>query len=162
MKKLISSLFILSIILTSCGPSAIKFNDAVVDIQELANKDYENATGMILENIENEDYSALPTSVKNGVDSLSFRIETVKKLEIPSGGEEFHSKAVKYFETLIDAVKAYEKYTILSNEEVTEEAIEAVHEDVTAKEDAFDTAFNEFATAQKAFAAEKNFKLEYK
>jgi len=162
MKKLLFSLFALTLLLTSCGPDPIKYNDTLVDILEKANADYESIDGMFSDLIDAEKYGELGTVSKTPIDSLNARIETIKNLELPSGAENFRDAVIKYVESLIGAAKAYDGFAIMEKDDVSTDEIQAVTDNLEKMQEEFDKTFVIVTETQKEFAKKKGFTLDKK
>lgn len=100
MKKLLFAVFATSFLLMSCGgPSAVEFNDAIVN-EEVKLSSY-------LEDIGTKLGEAISTSseadIKSLSDSLISKVDQsvafVNNLKTPSGGEKFKEAAIAYFES---------------------------------------------------------------
>ncbi|NDW17848.1 hypothetical protein D0T53_02815 [Dysgonomonas sp. 216] len=159
MKKLLFTLFATALLLTSCGPDPVKFNDSMVSLMTKAQKDYESVHESYEKLLEEEKYDQMGTISKSAVDSLNVRLEAVKKLEVPSNGEEFQAASISFIEALIAAAKEYDKLEIMGKEDATNEEIQAAVDAIEAKDDAVDSAFDSVTSMQKEFAKKKNIEL---
>lgn len=162
MKHLIFFTLALSLIFSSCGPSVRHFNDAVVDNLDAAVDDYNGLSDALDKDFDDDNYDNIKSTVSNVVDSLTKRLDNIKMLQIPSGGEDFQARTVDYIETLINAAKTFEGYSIMSNEEVTTEELEEIGRITEEAEKDFNTKFANVQKAQEQFAAAKKLRLEDK
>ncbi|GAB6007928.1 LIC11966 family surface protein [Dysgonomonas reticulitermitis] len=159
MKKVLFSLVVVMLILTSCGADAVKFNDSIIKEQTSmfsAIEDYSNKLSQAATNNSFAEIKAVSDSLLTKLDKS---IEVIKGLNTPSGGEKFKEAAIDYFESAKKIITLGEKASSLGNEPTEEQATAFYEEynnvvkDVTEKEAAL-------LAVQKEFAKEKNMKLQ--
>lgn len=160
MKKLLFSFITLAILLTSCGPDPVKYNDTLVDYSKKAIENYDLIAESLNEANESDDYSKMANISQAVVDSINMRIDAIKALETPSGAEDFQKAVVKYLEALTDVAKAYSGFTILDDENVTDEQVTGVVSTIEEKDKVLADLIQEVNDAQVAFAKAKNFELK--
>jgi hypothetical protein len=158
MKKISAILLTLALVLTSCGPDAVKFNDTLVDCTDKAHKQIETLTDNLNNALDSEDYTSIAPSAKSTIDSLNIYIETANKLEVPKGGEDFKASVVAYLQSLVAGCESYSAYSTIT-EETTDEQFNAINSAVEQTEEAQDKLFNDLTAKQKAFAKANNMDL---
>lgn len=153
MKKLLFSIFAVTLLLTSCGGAdPVKFNDTIVNEQmKLATYATEYGTKLGVA-IATNSYA----DMKVTTDSLNTRIDrsisVIKDLKTPSNGEKFKEAAITYFESMkkIGTIG-------ISSDSVDVEKVMADFQSIEAEVTKHENAFLE---AQKEFAKDKNMQLK--
>lgn len=158
MQKLLFSLFTLTIIVgfTSCGISAVDFNDKLVDSQKAVIADYDRLTSSI------EQDSIDIVAVKLQGDSILARIDDeiskIKAIEAPKNGEDFKASAIAAFEAYRKIIEVEIK-GISFNEESNPDEYNAYVEEYTKVTEEGATAEDNFLSKQKEYAKANNVQL---
>lgn len=159
MKKVLFSLFAVTLILTSCGADAVKFNDTIVKEQsalEAPFTEYVSKLGQAIATNTVADIKPLRDSLLAKIDKS---IEDINALSTPSGGEKLKETAIVCFESYKKIIAMGDKAASLGSEPA-EEQITAFYTEYSNIEKEVTEKENTFLAVQKEFAKEKNMKLQ--
>lgn len=159
MKKVLFSLLALTLVFASCGgPSPVAFNDALVKantaIGDISNT-YQND---LTQAINSESFENIAVLTDSALAKIDAELEIVRALEVPKGGDEFKSAALKSYENFRALVEAGKKFSTLTAES-TQEDFEKIEKEYDGKFDEYSKSFDELSKAQMEYAKEAGYKV---
>lgn len=160
MKKLLLLLLPLSLILTSCGPDPIKYNDSLVDYYKIAQNRLTKFIDIASEDMDSGDFSNLKEHATTTTDSLKLDIDKINKLDKPSGSEEFHNSMISCMDALISYVNTIGDQYSQVTDSTTDKEFEDMDNAVNKSLEVSELKDKEMIEAQKKFAKLKKFDLK--
>lgn len=159
MKKILFSFLAVLLVLTSCGPDPVKFNNTITkanatitEISVSYDSDLSNA-------VSNGNFAAIAAKTDSALAKIDAEITIVKALDIPKGGDKFKEAALKTYESLRGVVEAGKGFATLTQESAIED-VTKLQETYQAKVDEYSKSFQDLATAQMEYAAEAGYQVK--
>ena len=159
MKKILFSLLSVLFILTSCGPDAVKFNDAIAKANEAITEVSVSYDGDLTDAIDNENFTAIAAKTDSALAKIDAEITIVKGLDVPKGGDKFKEAALKTYESLRSVVEAGKGFATLTKESAIED-VTILQEAYQTKVDEYAKSFQELTTAQAEYAMESGYQVK--
>lgn len=160
MKKVLFSLFALSLLIVSCGgPSPVKFNDALVKANTAIGDISATYQNDLTQAISSESFENIAVLTDSALAKIDTELEVVKALEAPKGGETFKDAALKSYESFRALVETGKKFSTLTKES-TEEDFDKIEKEYGGQFDTYSKSFDELSKAQMDYAKEAGYKVE--
>lgn len=159
MKRILFSLLTVLFVLTSCGPDAVKFNDAIAKANVAITEVSVSYDGDLTNAVNNEDFASIAAKTDSALAKIDAEITIVKALDVPKGGDKFKEAALKTYESLRGVVEAGKGFATLTKESAIED-VNKLQETYQAKVDEYSKSFQELAVAQAQYAAEAGYQVK--
>ena len=163
MKKIfLSTLVVLGLTFTSCGPSqkdALKYNDEVVAIQKALTPIHE----AFIDQLDGHNIDSLKYAHGKFSESAKLSLETCEKMQPFGDKREYLDAAISYFKAvqgLADSEgKSMVEIMCKDSAQVTEADVDKVNEYASKFDSEYEKALGNVQKAQEAFAKEWKFDL---
>ncbi|GAB6121819.1 hypothetical protein [Dysgonomonas termitidis] len=159
MKKNLFYLLTVLFILSSCGPDAVKFNDAIAKANAAITEMSVSYDGDLTNAVNNEDFASIAAKTDSALAKIDAEITIVKALDVPKGGDKFKEAALKTYESLRGVVEAGKGFAALTKESAIED-MDKLQETYQAKVDEYSKSFEDLATAQMEYASEAGYQVK--
>jgi hypothetical protein len=159
MKKNLFYLLTVLFILSSCGPDAVKFNDAIAKANAAITEVSVSYDGDLTNAVNNEDFASIAAKTDSALAKIDAEITIVKALDVPKGGDKFKEAALKTYESLRGVVEAGKGLAALTKESAIED-MDKLQETYQAKVDEYSKSFEDLATAQMEYASEAGYQVK--
>lgn len=160
MKKILFSLFALTLILVSCGgASPTAFNDSIVKAHTNLSQIGTSYIGSLSSAVSAGTYDIIVAQTDSALVKIDVELETVKALEVPKGGDAYKEAAVKACESLRDFIASGKDFSSLTKESSVEE-YNKVSEGYEAKMKVYTADIEALTKAQVAYAKESGYKVQ--
>ncbi|WP_165025992.1 hypothetical protein [Dysgonomonas sp. ZJ279] len=160
MKKVLFSLVVAVAAFTSCsnGPSAIEFNDAIVNANAKIAQQQIEYDSKLTNAIESDSYSALKVENDSALARVDREIAIIKEMGTAKGGEAFKESALTTFDAVRKLIEVGGKFSTLT-ENSTEEDFNKLIEEYNAQMNDYSTKVDAMGGIQAAFAKDQNYDL---
>jgi len=160
MKKLLFSLLVVGLILTSCGgTSPTKFNEAIVKANTTISEVGNSYMTTLSSAVSTNSYEGIAAATDSALVKIDAELDIVKALEVPKGGDAYKDAAVKAYESLRSFVESGKKFSTLTPESSVGD-MNKVSEEYEAKMKEYTDNFTALTKAQSEYAKEVGYKVQ--
>jgi hypothetical protein len=131
----------------------------LVSLKEKADEDFASMNKFLNIAIEEKEYSIINYLATTAIDSLNVRIGLLKQMDVPSFTDKFKQTTIHYTQSLVNVLKTYKSYAILSDSLITKQQLDSIREMIRRAECTTDSIQTILIGVQRDFAREKNLKL---
>ncbi len=144
-------------LLTSCGKSAVDFNNKLVEYQkELITKYTSFSTARLTETGESISAATL-VKADSLISYTEGKIKEINAMSVPSGGEKLQKAFIKQFTHVVEEIKSFKAMNDMKLSEADRAKAAQLNEDLQNKAQSVD---DELIREQKSFATDKRIKLQ--
>lgn len=159
MKKVLFSLFVLVLILASCGgASPTAFNDGIVKAHATLSQIGTAYIGSLSTAVSAGTYDIIASKTDSALVKIDTELAVIKALEVPEGGDAYKSAAIEASESLRAFIESGKGFSTLTKESSVDE-YNKVSEEYEAKMKKYTQGIEALTQAQEAYAKQAGYKV---